>query len=136
MNDVLKAILKQHNHSLTEPRKIVFTALLGKKPQTMQQVIKSAAGKADRASIYRTIDLFEKLGIVQRLNIGWKYKLELTDAFVGHHHHFYCTNCGKTYSMEANTMLETMIETVAAKSGHSPRGHQLEIYGLCKDCSA
>lgn len=134
MLDVLKAILKQNGYSLTVPRKLVFTALLNKKPQSMKQLIKSVAGKADRASAYRTIELFEKLGIVHRLNIGWKYKLELTEAFVGHHHHFYCTNCGRTYSLPANPMMETMIDTVTKKSSFSPHGHQLEIYGFCEDC--
>jgi Fe2+ or Zn2+ uptake regulation protein len=32
-------------------------------------------------------------------------------------------------------MLETMIDSVAAKEGFGPRGHQLEIYGLCTKCS-
>ena len=133
--ETLNTILKQNNYSLTNPRKQVFTALLGEKPQSMQQLVNSVGSKADRASIYRSIELYEKLGIVHRLNIGWKHKFELSDAFIGHHHHFYCTNCGKTYSLEANTMLETMIESVASKAGFSPRGHQLEIYGFCKNCA-
>jgi Fe2+ or Zn2+ uptake regulation protein len=39
------------------------------------------------------------------------------------------------YPLPENTMLETMIDTVAAKSGFSPRGHQLEVFGLCANCS-
>ncbi len=132
--DTFKAILKQSNYSLTKPRRIIFNLLLGQKPQSMQRLVAAAGPKVDRATVYRTIDLFEKLGIVHKLNIGFKYKLELSDAFVGHHHHFYCTGCERTYSLEANTMLETMIDTLTLKAGHSPRGHQLEIYGLCRSC--
>jgi Fe2+ or Zn2+ uptake regulation protein len=29
-----------------------------------------------------------------------------------------------------------MIDSFASKSGYSPRGHQLEIYGLCNNCKA
>ena len=130
----LKALLKKNGSSLTKPRKTVFDLLLNQKPQTMQVIIGRAKDRVDRASVYRTMELFEKLGIVNRLNIGWKYKFELSDVFQKHHHHFHCTNCGTTFSLEPNAMLETMIDTVAAKSGHSPRGHQLEIYGLCADC--
>lgn len=101
----------------------------------MQVLVKRAEDKVDRATVYRTIELFERLGVVHRLNIGWKYKIELSDIFVGHHHHFYCTNCGRTYSLPNSAMLETMISSVASKEGLSPRGHQLEIYGLCQNCT-
>lgn len=130
----LKALLKKSGSSLTKPRKLVFDLLLNQKPQSMQVLTERAKDKVDRATVYRSMQLFEALGIVNRLNIGWKYKYELSDVFQGHHHHFHCTNCGTTFSLEPNAMLETMIDTVAAKSGFSPRGHQLEVYGLCADC--
>lgn len=131
----LKALLRRNRSSLTKPRKAVFDLLLNQKPQSMQVIVGRAKGKVDRATVYRTLQLFERLGVVHRLNIGWKYKYELSDVFQGHHHHFHCTNCGTTFSLEPNPMLETMIDTVAAKSDFSPRGHQLEVYGLCPDCA-
>ncbi len=134
MHDDLSALLKKNGSSLTKPRKLVFDLLLNQEPQTIQVLCRRATGQVDRATIYRTIELFEELGIVHRLNIGWKYKIELSDIFSGHHHHFYCTNCQKSYSLPPNSMLETMIDSVTAKEGFSPRGHQLEVYGLCETC--
>jgi len=130
----LKALLKKSGSSLTKPRKIVFDLLLDQKPQSMAVLVGRANDKVDRATVYRTMQLFEEAGIVNRINIGWKYKFELSDVFQGHHHHFHCSNCGTTFSLQPNAMLETMIDTVAAKSGYAPRGHMLEIYGLCSDC--
>ncbi len=130
----LKALLKKDGRSLTGPRKVVFDLLHEQEPQSMQVLVKRAEGRADRATLYRTVELFERLGIVHRLNIGWKYKIELSEVFQGHHHHFYCVNCGRTYSLPNSSMLETMISSVAAKEGFSPRGHQLEINGLCGNC--
>ena len=133
--ETLKSILTAQNASLTKPRKVVFDLLLNQEPQSMQVLAQRAKGKVDRATVYRTIELFERLGIVRRLNIGWKYKIELSDLFTGHHHHMFCTNCGRMFELPENPMLETMIDTVAAKSGFSPRGHQLEVFGLCSSCS-
>jgi Fur family ferric uptake transcriptional regulator len=135
MYDNLRTLLKRDGASLTKPRKVVFDLLLNQEPQSMQVIVKRAGGKVDRATIYRTVELFERLGIVHRLNIGWKYKIELSDVFQGHHHHFYCTNCNKTFPLPANAMLETMIDSATGKDGFSPRGHQLEVYGLCQNCS-
>ncbi len=132
--DTLKAILKKHGASLTKSRLIIFDLLIGSPPQSMQKLTRRAAGRVDRATIYRTIELFDDAGITHRLNIGWKYKIELSDVFLAHHHHFHCTNCNQTFNLPANPMLETMIDTIAAKSGYAPRGHQLETYGLCPAC--
>jgi Fur family ferric uptake transcriptional regulator len=132
--DTLKALLKKNGSSLTQSRQIIFDLLLHQKPQTMQRLIKRADGLVDRATTYRTIELFEQIGIVHRLNIGWKYKLELSDAFHAHHHHFYCTKCSKTFSLPENVMLETMIDSLVSRDGFSPRGHTLEVSGLCANC--
>ena len=132
--DDLNALLHKNGSSLTKPRKLVFDLLLNQEPQTMQVLVRRAGSEVDRATIYRTIELFERLGIVHRLNIGWKYKIELSDVFLGHHHHFYCTNCHRTYNLAPHPMLETMIDSVAAKESFAPRGHQLEITGLCQNC--
>jgi Fur family ferric uptake transcriptional regulator len=133
--ETLRSILKADGDSLTKPRKIVFDLMLNQPPQSMQVLVQRAKAKTDRATVYRTIELFERLGIVRRLNIGWKYKIELTDAFSGHHHHMYCTNCGRVFDLPDNPMLETMIDSVSTKNGFSPRGHQLEVFGLCVNCS-
>ncbi len=133
--ETLKAILKKNKSSLTKPRQEVFDLLWKQGPQSMQVLVQRGQDKVDRATIYRTVELFERLGIVNRLNIGWKYKVELSDIFADHHHHFHCTNCQSTFPLPGNPMLETMIDSAAAKVGYSPRGHQLEIYGLCPNCS-
>jgi Fur family ferric uptake transcriptional regulator len=134
--DTLKALLKKDSASLTKPRKFIFNLLLGQEPQSIQTLVSRSKNEVDRATVYRTIELFENLGIVHRLNFGWKYKVELSDVFLGHHHHFHCSNCGKTYPLPPNPMLETMIDTTVAKEGFSPRSHNLEVYGLCGNCSS
>jgi len=131
----LAALLKKNRSSLTKPRKLIFDLLYDQDPQSMQVLVKRAEGQVDRATVYRAIELFERLGVVNRINVGWKYKIELSDIFSGHHHHLHCTNCGKVLNLTANPMLETMIDTLAAKADFAPRSHQLEVFGLCPDCA-
>lgn len=98
----------------------------------MHQLV-TACAPVDRASVYRAVELFERLGIVQRLNMGWKYKLELTDKFAAHHHHLSCNNCGKTITMN-EASLEKIIESLAREHHFKPTAHQIEIQGLCQAC--
>lgn len=137
MNEALEKLvstLKANGSSLTAPRKVVFLALLDTEPQTMGELVKTISNKVDRASIYRIIALFEQLGIVERLQLGWKYKLELSDTFAAHHHHITCINCGRVQSFEESTTIEYELKQLALDAGFKETGHQLEIRGLCGDC--
>jgi Fe2+ or Zn2+ uptake regulation protein len=133
--DQLHAVLKQDGHSLTTPRLVVFEALEGQEPQTMAQLVASCQAQIDRASVYRTTSLFEQLGIVQRLQIGWKYKLELSDNFQSHHHHITCTNCAATVPIPEDAHLESHLNAAATAAGFTISGHQVEIQGLCAACA-
>jgi Fur family ferric uptake transcriptional regulator len=129
-----KEVLKQHGQSLTAARLAVFEALQDKEPQSMADVVKACAGQADRASVYRTVGLFERLGIVKRLQIGWKYKLELSDAFHHHHHHLTCLHCGRIIPLPEDSLLEERLRLLAGRHHFRMKDHQLEIQGLCVDC--
>jgi Fur family transcriptional regulator, ferric uptake regulator len=130
--DSLKDLLKRNGQSVTTTRLAVFEALSGQEPLSMHELVERVRS-ADRASVYRTIDLFERLGIVQRLNTGWKYKVELSDKFAAHHHHLTCTHCGATTPMN-EAELETVIDRLARNHGFRPMAHQIEIQGICSNC--
>jgi Fur family ferric uptake transcriptional regulator len=134
--DQLQLTLQHHGFSSTMPRSTVFQALLDAEPQTIQHIIAVCKNRVDRASVYRTIDLFEKLGIVQRLNIGWKYKLELTDRFMHHHHHMSCVGCGQVFALPEDDDLENRLKSLAKMHDFQPHNHQIEIRGLCVNCKA
>jgi Fur family ferric uptake transcriptional regulator len=129
----LKELLQLHGHSYTKQRQAVFKALLGQEAMNMNELNILLAGQLDRVSVYRTIALFEQLGIVQRLNNGWKYKLELTDVFNEHHHHLSCIKCGKIISLNEDS-LEEFITNLSSAQGFKPTKHQVEIQGYCREC--
>jgi len=115
---------------------LIFSALIGHEAQSMQQLVASCSKEVDRASVYRTVALFEELGIVQRLHIGWKYKIELSDAFQLHHHHLTCVSCGTTIPLPADEALEDRLQALADSAEFRVQRHQVEIQGVCKDCQA
>lgn len=133
--DRLRNALKQHGYSATKTRERVFQALQNQEPQTMHAVIADCQPTVDRASVYRTIALFERLGIVQRLQIGWKYKLELSGGFHHHHHHLSCLRCGKVVALREDDQLEARFVQLAQAQHFHIQDHQLEIRGLCQKCT-
>ncbi len=134
MYEDLSSELKKHGYSLTKPRQAVFSALHTGLPKSMNELIMDLSGAIDRASIYRTVKIFEELGIISRVNHGWKYKVELSDKFAPHHHHLTCTNCGKSVSFDEPQGLIEILDKIAANNGFINDSHSLEISGLCPNC--
>lgn len=132
---LFEKILRDNGYSSTKARGLVFELLSGaSEPWTMHRLIEKTSGKIDRVSVYRTIELFEKLGIAQRINIGWKYKIELSEAFLDHHHHMTCLGCGRVVTVQDEPQFEAMIDRLASDSGFAVKSHQLEIQGHCSTC--
>ncbi len=132
--ELFQKALKNSGNSLTKTRALVFNALLNKEPQSVGELFANLEGRLDRASLYRNLELFESLGIVQRLQIGWKYKIELSDTYNHHHHHITCTSCNTTVPTKEDSSVEDSIKSLAGKYGFTDTTHQLEIRGICNKC--
>ncbi len=131
---LLKKLLKDNGCSMTAARTAVCEALWSKEPQSMHDLAVHLSSTIDRASLYRIIGLFERLGIVQRIYIGWKYKIELSDIFAHHHHHISCVTCGKVVPIEEEAQIEKLLARLASRYNFQAQSHQLEIQGFCENC--
>lgn len=129
----LRSILQKNGFSFTKQRLLVFDLLLHQEPMTVYELIDRAAGRLDRASIYRTLSVYEQIGVVRQINIGWKYKVELSDIFAEHHHHLTCLRCGRIIPIGSNE-LEKFITQLANEYNFSISEHQIELQGYCRAC--
>ena len=128
----LESTLKNAGYSSTKPRKIVFEALYAFGLQTMNQLI-DRCDSCDRASVYRAVETLESIGAVQRVQQGFKYKLELSDSFLPHHHHIVCSGCGKSADIE-QARLENLLEDIARNEDFILVSHKIELSGICSRC--
>jgi Fur family ferric uptake transcriptional regulator len=131
----IKEILRQSGNSITKPRLLIFDLLVGQEPMTMYQLYDKTKNQLDRASIYRIVDLFEKLGVIQRISSGWGYKIELSDKFAEHHHHLTCLSCHRVTPIAGEEM-EAFVTSLSKQHSFRAIGHQVEIQGYCNDCEA
>jgi Fur family ferric uptake transcriptional regulator len=135
LSQLFRLTLEASHKSLTKSRSAIFDLLVGHEAQSMQELIIRGNKGFDRVTLYRTIDLFEKLGITKRVYFGWKYKIELGDKFTyHHHHHLICLACGKVLPIAENSQVEDLINQLAKQKGFQPSAHQLEIQGYCQSC--
>jgi len=130
-----KTLLKKNGHFVTKPRLRLFGILQNHNTLTIHELI-ALLDSHDQATVYRNIKVFEDLGIISRLQLGWRSKLELSDIFQHHHHHMTCGGCGKVLILKDNQAIEAEIARMSQTSGFKATDHQLEIRGLCKSCQA
>jgi Fe2+ or Zn2+ uptake regulation protein len=83
-------------------------------------------------TVYATLELFEQLGVVRRVNGGGGTLL--WDTRTDTHHHMICRRCGRIEDMETPLDLERARRS-AARTGFEPDRAEVVVSGLCADCA-
>lgn len=133
MDDNFKELLLKSGNRVTQPRLALYRLLKEQSsPLSLAQINKKASA-IERTSIYRTLQLFQDLHIVNVIPHGWKQRYELADPFMPHHHHIICEWCGGVTEI-ASDKIETLVETISNEEGFKARLHHFEIRGTCGAC--
>ncbi len=135
MSNLFERHLHHHHLKVTPPRQRVFEVLEQHGPLPVAELLRRVNGEANRASVYRTIKLFEELEILHHLILGGRKVVELTDGFSHHHHHLTCIDCGKLQSVH-DEQLEAALQRLVETHGFDSHSHTIEVNGLCRNCTA
>ena len=126
--------LKERGERVTSPRLAIFRLLVQHNPLPMGKLsFYAKENGVDTVTVYRTIFLFKRLSLVQEVGVGSQRLLELTDGFGSHHHHFWCSRCGKIIDFD-DPNLELALRQATKSLNITLVSHQLEMIGLCPDC--
>lgn len=131
--------LRQAGYRLTQARLTVLRVLVEERSHlTSGEVLKRVSQinpAVGRASVFRTLDLFTRLGIVRPIFL----MSSLTPSYVmlsnGHHHHVVCTNCNRYFDF-LDCGLDNMTAELQESLDFRITGHLLEFYGLCSACNS
>jgi Fur family ferric uptake transcriptional regulator len=84
-----------------------------------------------RATVYRTLDLLERRGLLARMHLDAFHGYTLCDD--GHHHHLLCRSCGRVAVVDARGVAAE-IQELAQQLNFRVDAHTLEFGGVCRDC--
>lgn len=135
MNELeqFKIILRTNNVSVTSARIAVFATLQAASQPLRTGEIARRTPSVNRASVYRTLELFTKLSITTTVIRGWTPFTELAEPFKAHHHHLICSGCRKSIAIE-NELLEQTLLAIATEENFTLEQHTAELFGRCADC--
>ncbi|MEM9444719.1 MAG: Fur family transcriptional regulator [Verrucomicrobiota bacterium] len=126
--------IEQSSLRMTRKRERLLGVLLAMDRPVSAAALRDRAGlpESDLVTVYRTLEAFEGIGIIQRIPLeesGCLFELADPDD---HHHHFVCRECHKTERLDLSLAKE--LEERAQKLGFSEVTHLMEVYGLCEEC--
>lgn len=85
------------------------------------------------ATVYKTMEIFEKIGLIRILNVGGDSSRY--DYDVHPHPHIRCTVCGQVDDVEGVDMAE-IFQNVHHKSQYEVMNTQITFEGICPNCLA
>jgi Fe2+ or Zn2+ uptake regulation protein len=131
--ELFKASLKKYGAKVTPARLLILKILLENDGITNSALADKVSTSVDRSTVYRTIELFSTMGLIKRAWNGWKSVVEISDAYIAHHHHISCIKCGLVKRLESE-QLEKAIARSVQDSDFNDLSHILEFRGICSQC--
>ena len=130
--------LSRSGYKLTRPRLTILNLIEQSGGHTTSTELLTLVEQSDpsigRASVFRTLDLLIKLGIIWTSGQGGS-TIHYMVMPGGHHHHIVCKQCRKLIEFD-DCRLGTLIADLEKTYGVRVEGHLLELYGLCQNCQA
>lgn len=134
MNDY-KQLLQDADLKVTAARTAVLSFLEHEEQPVAADTIfahlRAEHDEADKATIYRILDIFIDKGLITKLEFGeGKYRYELAGD---DHHHLICENCGRIEDI-SDCHIADLQQEITTKKKFLVKRHELEFFGLCEAC--
>jgi len=134
-----RTALAEAGHRDSAPRKEVIDAVAELRcsvtAREIADYLRERGSTVGLASIYRTLDLLDRMRLVQRFDIGEGVaRYEPAHPGGEHHHHVVCDSCGKVEAFE-DEGLERAITRLAGKTDFVVAAHEVTLHGKCTACS-
>lgn len=133
--ETIRSLLEESPLRMTRKRECILNVLLTQdRPVSAEELrVRAELPKSDLVTIYRTIEAFLGVGIIQGIPLESGVTIyELTEPG-DHHHHFVCRECHRTERLDL--CLASDLEKMAQKLGFSEISHVMEVYGCCEECT-
>ena len=135
MSTTIEERCKQKGIKLTDQRKLVAQVMSNSHDHPdvdeLYKRISKLVSKISIATVYRTVKLFEELGVVTKHDFkGGKARYE--ELPESHHDHLIDIKSGEIVEF-VNEEIEKLQKKVAEELGYQLIDHKLELYGIKKE---
>ena len=127
--------LRSEGYKVTPQRIAIYQVLYGQNEHPTAEMIYQSLRQdhptMSLATVYKTMEIFEKIGLVKVLDIGDDSSRYDWDTH--NHAHMRCSVCNRVDDLHDMNMEDTLAE-VEALSHYKVTGQQITFEGICPDC--
>ncbi len=110
----------------------VFSSPKHQSVEDLDSVLREKGMRLGKATIYRTLDLLVRSGLVEEHDFGEGFKrFEHRLSRNPIHHHMVCIDSGEVIEFRSEEIAR-IVEETAARHGFRPAHHKLVIFGLSR----
>ena len=134
--DSVVQLLSASGYRVTQPRRAVIEALCRARRSVNSHELLSRAKKLHAvvglATVYRTLDKLEALGVVRKVQIDGSYHVV---ACQDHslHYHLICEKCHSVTELAVDDNARSL-DKLAKATGFAVKPTPIEVLGVCDEC--
>lgn len=130
--------LKSQKLKFTRTRHLIYEEIFSDKTvhpnaYEIHRRLKSKGEKVSLATIYRTLRLFVKSGLVSEVDFGENhshYEPEISHAA---HGHLVCLSCGEVKEF-SNEKVQSILKKIGKESQFKTDKFSIQVFGYCQNC--
>ena len=127
----LKIVLKKENMRLTDQRLSIWMQInQSKKHLDVEDIffkLRKKGSNVSRATIYRTLDVLVKNGLIRKMDLGEGHSLYEPKIKDEHHDHMICVETGDIIEFMSDE-IETIQDNIAAEHGYEIIKHIHQLF--------
>jgi Fur family ferric uptake transcriptional regulator len=130
--------LSSHKLKLTRTRRLIFEEIFSSKEvhpnaYEIHQRLKKKGKKISLATIYRTLNLLVKSGLVSEIDLGENHSHYEPEIVKSAHGHMVCISCGRVQEFSDDKVL-SILNNIGQESRFKTDKFSIQVFGYCKSC--
>jgi len=129
--------LHRNGFRVTRPRQQVMEIIASSTTALTPQAIYQKSLEWDQspgiASVYRTLEMLENLGLIQQIHQPGGCH-GIWPVVEGHNHFLICRDCGQMKVIEGDEDITGYIDNIEKQTGYRVDDHWLQFFGTCRGC--
>jgi Fur family ferric uptake transcriptional regulator len=122
----------------TRPRRLIFEEIFSSKKvhpnaYEIHRRLKSKGQKVSLATIYRTLSLLVKSGLVSEIDFGEDHSHYEPEVAKAAHGHLVCLSCGKVIEF-SHEKIQTILNKIEKENQFKTDKLLIQVFGYCRNC--
>ena len=133
-----KRYLAEHKLKVTKTRLLIYNEIISthavhSNAYEIHRKLKKKGNEVSLATIYRTLNLLVKSGLVSEVDLGEGHSHYEPEIIKAAHGHLVCLSCGKVKEF-SDEKIQLILSKIGQKNRFKTDKFSIQVFGYCRSC--